>query len=242
MMSKKLRKESTLKKKIKELKQTSKGKAILKLIWWSIFFFVLFVFCIIATFFSNPTINVDYPCDDENTQNNLTDNKENIIDEETQKIKLLEDLASSNYDYEYEININGAKYLFNGSINGDINTGYKETSNGIIKYYIDKTGVYQQTTNDKILINDLYENINIEYLNLNNLVNKVKNLKFNVPEIIDFYYPTYFAVDDLNTYYISYAYTLDQKDNYVTIIRIEAKDESYRYTFQFDNVEVVNEN
>ena len=46
------KKESELKQKIKELKKTNKGKAILRLIKWCIFFVILFIFLAIASLMS----------------------------------------------------------------------------------------------------------------------------------------------------------------------------------------------
>ena len=60
MKEKKIKKESALKKKIKELKKTSRGKAILRLIKWCIFFLVLFIFLAIASL-TQPKNNIHKP-------------------------------------------------------------------------------------------------------------------------------------------------------------------------------------
>ena len=44
------KKENNLKTKFNEMKKTPKGKAILKLIGWLIFFIIVLVFCLIASF------------------------------------------------------------------------------------------------------------------------------------------------------------------------------------------------
>ena len=160
-MGKKVNKESFLKNKIKEMKKTAKGKAILKLIGWVIFFVLLLILCLIASLISPATKTAPLPSIDNeiNTQEQF-DGKEHIR-------KLQYSLLMGNYDYNFDININNEKYLFEGNNTNNVNKGYKTTSLGIIKYYIDNTGIYREFNDVKTPIDNLYEGINANYLDLN---------------------------------------------------------------------------
>ena len=45
--------------------------------------------------------------------------------------------SEGNYNYTYNITIGDSKYIFDGSIVNNVNSGYKESNMGIIKYYLD---------------------------------------------------------------------------------------------------------
>ena len=66
---------------------------------------------------------------------------------------------------------NNEKYIYEGTKNNNIDTGYKTTVSGIEKYYIDETGTYKYTGIEKILIGNLYENINSTYINVPGILN-----------------------------------------------------------------------
>ena len=238
-MAKKVKEESALKKKIKEMKKTPKGKAILKLIGWGIFFFLLFIFCLIASLFS-PKENLK-----EKEENN---NATQVTPEEALKDKkeIIEDiknnLLKSNYDYKYEITFNEEKYTYEGAKTKLYETGYKTNNTGIIKYYIDETGTYREFNEEKTLINDLYQNINTNYLDLNYLFNI---LNFNNLSdancsclngectCVAFSYKDHF-----NEYYIAYYNT---KDIFSPIYSIVITSTSYKYNLTYKNVGGLNE-
>lgn len=229
----KTEKESTLKKKIKEMKKTPKGVAILKLIGWGIFFFVIFVFCMIASLINPPkkieNEKIDNPPTNQEEQNT-------VIDKEQEYIRLLENLKTSNYDYEYKITINEETYIFNGSKENNIEKGYKESSIGIIKYYIDETGIYEELTTNKTPITNLYENISVSYLNLDYIISNLKDKVFINIETADFSYPTYYVKDEKNIYYISYKNTIGEENNQVEGITIKSLDNTYTYELTYKNV------
>ena len=137
------KKESALKQKIKELKKTNKGKAILRLIKWCVFFVILFIFLAIASLMSPKNNSIKKP------NNEINKPQEEIPkdnwNEETLTIETIneyQEKLNNDYDYKYEISINKEKYIFSGTKTNNINKGYKESSTGIIKYSIDSTGTY----------------------------------------------------------------------------------------------------
>lgn len=232
MTKEKVKKESNFKKKINEMKKTPKGRAILKLIGWAIFFVALLAFCLISSLIA-PTTTNDTPEDKEQEPAPVVD--DNIINEQEIIKNLQTNLLNSNYDYIYEISINDETYTFEGNKINDIDSGYKTTSSGIIKYYIDSTGIYSEFNNEKTLIDNLYENINVNYLDLNYLFNTVNALEMT-EDNCDCVYPVYVYKDDINTYKISLKEFLNSENN--NISSIEVSSNNYNYNLTFRNIEV----
>lgn len=222
------KKESELKQKIKELKKTNKGKAILRLIKWCIFFVILFIFLAIASLMSPKNNSIKKP------NNEINKPQEEIPkdnwNEETLTIETIneyQEKLNNDYDYKYEISINKEKYIFSGTKTNNINKGYKESSTGIIKYSIDSTGTYMETTTEKTLINNLYEGIEENYLNPIYILNIIKELEITRDRECDCIEPVYKANDSKNIYRIT---TSNQN---ITGINITALDFSYIYNLDF---------
>ena len=225
------KKESALKQKIKELKKTNKGKAILRLIKWCIFFVILFIFLAIASLMSPKNTSI------KKTNNEINKPQEEIPkdnwNEETLTIETIneyQEKLNNDYDYKYEISINKEKYIFSGTKTNNINKGYKESNTGIIKYSIDSTGTYMETTTEKILINNLYEGIEENYLNPIYILNIIKELEITRDKECDCIEPVYKANDSKNIYRIT---TSNQN---ITGIDITALDFSYIYNLDFKNI------
>ena len=222
------KKESALKQKIKELKKTNKGKAILRLIKWCIFFVILFIFLAIASLMSPKNTSIKKP------NNEINKPQEEIPkdnwNEETLTIETIneyQEKLNNDYDYKYEISINKEKYIFSGTKTNNINKGYKESNTGIIKYSIDSTGTYMETTTEKILINNLYEGIEENYLNPIYVLNIIKELEITRDKECDCIEPVYKSNDSKNIYRIT---TSNQN---ITGIDITALDFSYIYNLDF---------
>lgn len=222
------KKESALKQKIKELKKTNKGKAILRLIKWCVFFVILFIFLAIASLMSPKNNSIKKP------NNEINKPQEEIPkdnwNEETLTIETIneyQEKLNNDYDYKYEISINKEKYIFSGTKTNNINKGYKESNTGIIKYSIDSTGTYMETTTEKTLINNLYEGIEENYLNPIYILNIIKELEITRDRECDCIEPVYKANDSKNIYRIT---TSNQN---ITGIDITALDFSYIYNLDF---------
>lgn len=234
MKEKKIKKESALKRKIKELKKTSRGKAILRLIKWCIFFLCLFIFLAVAATIA-PKNNLNKPNlnnetkepDNELPQENINWNEEALTIETINKYQ---NHLSNIYDYNYEITINSEKYIYSGTKTKTDNKGYKESKNGIIKYYLDNTGTYMETTTEKILIDNLYEGLEGNYLNPIYVLNIIKELAITRDRECDCIEPVYKTNDDKNMYRLSIS------NNDIKGITIIALDFSYSYVLNFDNI------
>ncbi|MEG1149836.1 MAG: hypothetical protein RSE17_00930, partial [Bacilli bacterium] len=139
--------------------KTVRGKAVIKLIVWSIFFLLLFI---VLSFMGSKGKN---------------DDKNNLVIGYNEKI---DRLLKNNYEYEYKITINGNNINFNGKKDGKNEQGYKETKEGIIKYLVMDSVIYNITANKKEPINNLYENINTEYLNFSVLFKNLFSIKYEI--------------------------------------------------------------
>lgn len=171
---------SAFKKKIKEMKQNSKGKAILRLIKWGIFFLFIMIFCFISSI-----VTKNRPLEKDNIKAPVIDNPTKKEDNETKNLNYyLTKLNNSNISYTYKIKINNESYTFKGTKKDTIEEGYKESSSGIIKYYILDDKTYQDVLGEHILISNLYENLEEEYLNFNKLINHLLTLSFTKTDTI----------------------------------------------------------
>lgn len=227
------KKESAFKLKIKELKKTSKGKAILRLIKWCIFFIILFIILAIASSMAPKNNNIQKPNNNEIKEPQYDYQKDNW-NEETLTIETINEYQAklnNNYDYKYEVNINKEKYVFSGTKSTLINSGYKESSAGIIKYVIDNTGTYLETTTEKIPINNLYEGLEENYLNPIHILNIVKNIEITRDRESDCIEPVYKANDNKNIYRIK------TENKEIIGLTITALDFSYIYNLDFKNID-----
>jgi hypothetical protein len=234
MKEKKIKKESALKKKIKELKKTSRGKAILRLIKWCIFFLVLFIFLAIASL-TQPKNNIHKPNLNEPEKPSNVPSKEETDNwnNETLTIETInrfQNYLSNKYDYKYEVTIKSEKYIYSGTKTKIENSGYKESSTGIIKYSIDNTGTYMETTTDKVMIDNLYEGLEESYLDPIYILNILKVLQISRDLECDCIEPVYKANDSKNIYKI-----ITSNKNIIGI-NITALDFSYIYNLDFENI------
>lgn len=221
-----MKEKNKLKKKIKELKSTSRGQAIWRLIKWAIFFFALFIFLIISSLITA------------NRQTKIPSIPDPPIKEETPvppKIKTLKELANtllkSTYDYKYEINVNDELYIYNGHKDLTKEVGYKETSSGIIKYYKDETGTYQMLPNENIPLENLYENINSDYIDVEKILIISDKLEFTLNKTISSKTQIYESKDTIN----NYQYETDNTN----LLMIKIFNDNYSYNLVFSNHEEV---
>lgn len=216
--------ESALKKKIKEMKKTSKGNAILKLIGWVIFFIGLFIFCVIASLITKnrPLENkpiTEAPKPEVKEPINDTPSESNTFND------LIKNLKNSNYTYNYEITSNGIKYVFKGTRKDNTEDGYKESSNGIVKYHIENGYIYEELMDNRVLIDTLYENLESKFLNISSLVETLDELNIEISAE-----DTYKATDEKNNYIISIS------NNFIENIVITSS--SYEYNLNFTKLGV----
>ena len=149
------------KKEKNEFWKTPRGKAIIKLGAWAVFFALIFIV-------TSCTGNL----------------KDDLKDEPVYQYVLFDDMASNllknNYEFEYHITNNDKKYIYSGKCDGSITFGTKETDEGIIKYQI-IDGVISKVLMDKTEpLDNLYEDLNIDYIDINKLFESLKDIKYHI--------------------------------------------------------------
>lgn len=232
-MKKKEKKKSKLKMWKDKMKATPRGKAILKLIYWVIFFALLFIFILLTS-----SIKVNKK-EIENNNINIDSLEENNLDENITVPKTIkdmeQDLINKSFKYTYDIRILDNSYLFEGTKYMTYEVGYKNyTYNGnfeVIKYYIDDSGIYKINGKEKVLINDFYQGINAEFLDLNNLFAKINNLGLKLDEG-NYGYPVYNTTDG----YYTYTLNISKDGVSITDLSIVSIDGSISYLFTFSNI------
>ena len=93
---------------------------------------------------------------------------------------MLEEIKQNNYKYKYSIKINDLNYILEGSKNGLIEEGLLESNNNIFKYYIDSNGIYKVNLDQKEKIDKLDNNIDDNIININNLLEMIKDIDYKV--------------------------------------------------------------
>lgn len=145
--------------------QTEKGKAAIKLGLWGIFIIILIIFVLFSRK-DETDINT------ENTnQTPIEDNNSDFLSYEDMQSHLL----NNNYEYVFTINTLNGKYVYSGVKSGDKEIGFKEDQNEIIKYYIDSTGTYRVYIDRVETIDNLYQNIDNSYLDMEVLFENLNN-------------------------------------------------------------------
>ena len=158
--------------------QTDRGKALIKLLLWMVFIIILIVLAIVSERNGNSEIlDVDKP------ENNATDtpSEPEIIEYEAYNT-MITNLLANNYEYEYLITTATDSIILTGFKNPDKEIGFKETSSGITKYFIDSTGTYELNMNTSSIIDNLYSEFDSSYLNLELLFNNLNEYLYNTEE------------------------------------------------------------
>ena len=225
-----------------KMKETPKGRAYLKLIYWAIFFAVLFIFLGIASMMGG-NANIT---NNNNTEENPIDNtnEDQEVESTSRTIEEMEEeLLESTYEYTYDIRIGeDMTYLFDGTKYDTYEEGYKNfataNSTGVMRYVIDDTGIYQIVGNERILIDNFYEGLDANLLNLEYLFNTMNNLGLTEDSLVDATYPVYYATDSIYRYQMS----LNEESMHITNITITSLDESSSYDLSFSRIgEISNE-
>lgn len=158
--------------------QTDRGKALIKLLLWMVFIVILIVLAIVSERNGNSEIlDVDKP------ENNATDTPSEPENVEYEAYNtMITNLLANNYEYEYLITTATDSIILTGFKNPDKEIGFKETSSGITKYFIDSTGTYELNMNTYSIIDNLYSEFDSSYLNLELLFNNLSEYLYNTEE------------------------------------------------------------
>ncbi len=85
-------------------------------------------------------------------------------------------LKENNYQYEHIVVFtDGTKTIFKGAFVNNENEGTKETIEKTTKYFIDDSGVYETVLGEKIIVDNLYENIDNNLLDIKYVLDIIKD-------------------------------------------------------------------
>lgn len=190
-----------------KLWENKRYHALICLGLWLIFF--LFVFLIVVIPYNNTLKNLP--------KNNETENVTTFMD-------MKEKLLNSDYDYKYVVNTSLGKTVFTGNKTKEKDTGYKENSEGLIKYEINNEGIFQINMDEKVPLENLYLDLNEDYLNIQKIYDLTKDLIENVNE------------DENEISYENGNIEIIFKINEQNILSINIKDNNDDYLLEFDNI------
>lgn len=142
--------------KLKQIWNDKRGKAFLKLCGW--FCFLLFIALFVSIIGKKPE-------------------KESIIPNETSKSEwkelyiMFDDFLNNNYRYEYRITELESKEMitYSGEKQNDMDTGFRESKIGIIKYKIKDEITYQILMDQEEIIEHLYQEEDLYYIDMNHI-------------------------------------------------------------------------
>lgn len=196
----------------KEIFKKEEMKSGIKLAFWVLFIVIVLVFLSTG----------DTSEEDSTTDNTTSDITSDTISYEDRWENLLEE----NYKYKYIIKTDSNTYIYEGYKCLKEEYGYKESSDGIIKYYVDESGTYSLVMGQEEVLDNLYEEDYFLYLDLSYLYDEIKDYSYLTEENDDITTLTYTLSDKK----ITIIYDTDN----ITNINIESGVDSY--TLEFTNI------
>ena len=197
-----------------KLWDNKKTHALICLGIWIIFF--LFVYIIVVLPYYDNNDNSMNRVD--NSIDNVT--TENVITFEGMKNKLL----NGEYDYKYTINTSLGKTIYTGSKTQEKDLGYKENSEGLVKYEINNDGIFKINMDEKIPIEDLYIGLNENFFDIQKIYELTTNLTENIDE------------EKNEISYENENMKIVFKINEQSILSINIKDNDDDYLLEFSNI------
>ncbi len=147
--------------------------ALICLILWALF--IAFVLLILGSFEKDTKI----PSND-----NKVNEEEKIITFDEMKEKLLH----NKFEYKYSLYVNSKNILYYGVKNGLNDSGYKEENDKIIRYVIENEKEYQLIMNTKVEVNNLYEDIDKNFIDLNFVFSLLDSMNKEIDEVTESLY------------------------------------------------------
>ena len=100
--------------------------------------------------------------------------------EEIKEVTLNEKLnkLTDNYKYNYEITIGDITYIYNGSKMGLKESGYLQINDNYLYYYKDNNYTYEVKNGGLFQIDNLYSNIDKNYIDIEYIKNLIKDKEY----------------------------------------------------------------
>lgn len=192
---------------------TTQGKAAIKFTAWMIFIIILIVVFAVKE------------RKEDNSANNTEIKNEEVISFEKYET-MQENLLNGCFNYEYKVIEENLVALYTGEKLNDIETGYRETKEGIIKYLKEKDTTYKVVLNEKEELQNLYDEADESFLNINVIFENLKEYLYNITK-------------NESTREINYnkdGYKVVVKTDLKNITNITIENENKTYELQFTNV------
>ena len=208
--------------KFMELWHNKKTHAAIVLGLWMIFLLIVIIISFVG---GNATKNNTST----NNNNNVTPNIEEKVEFRDYEL-MQKDLLKSNYSYEYVISNADEKVIYKGEKTGVLETGYRETSEETIKYYIDENGLYKVQVDELYAFDKLYENVIEDLIDPNYIFEIINDQSYLTEE-----------VENTRTY--TYKYSLEEVDyevivktNNLDILQINIKFADKLYELKYNDI------
>lgn len=203
--------------KIKALKKTEKGKALLKLLMYMFFLVIVIIILIIGN--RTPM-----------KKNDSIDSRESQYMEVTPStltyFEKQEKLYKQAYEFTYEITTADKKITFIGKHEPDKIEGIKETEDELIRYSIEEGKIYRLKLSSKEEYENLYEGLDEELFSLKDLFTKLNSIEMKVDLEENFKKYNY-------TEYNGYDITVTTNELEITNIYIIKDNTTYDFDFEY---------
>ncbi|MCH5166273.1 MAG: hypothetical protein J1F35_00135 [Erysipelotrichales bacterium] len=146
-------------------KENPAFRALVKLLLYFIFFAVIIS---VVAFNDIPS--------ESNLKDTTKNPAEEVVEPKNYKDMLNETVLNNNF-FKYEININGEIKILEYTILNNNFNGTLETSNGVTKFEFKDNNFYEIRFNEEIQNNELFNGLNLEYINIYSLISLVSNSK-----------------------------------------------------------------
>ena len=212
---------------IDELKKTDRGKAILKLSGYMVFFVAVLAIIGISNVIggNNDTLNLD------NTSSNSsesTSSDDKTVSAEVKSLTYLEKqekIYNGSYDFIFKIT-GETEVNYSGSFSNDVVEGYKESKISTLKYRIENGVTYEINLDEKKEITDLYAGLDASLFDFKTMFDKLNSKSTSIDRSTEYKTYTYENVD-------GYKYVVTMNDTEITKINISNESLNYEMIFTY---------
>lgn len=206
-----------MKEKYEKLKETEKGRTLIKFSGYMIFLFLVILMIII----SGATKGTESINNTDNSSENSHQSEE--VEKEITYLDMQKALYEGDYEFSYKIS-GELEINYIGEKKGEIISGYKETKDNLVKYQIEDDKIYKIVLKEKTEYEDLYLGLDAKLFDFKNIFETLnpKNAIIEKTEKDKSY--IYENIDN-------YKYIIKLNDKEITNIIIETKDLNYNFEF-----------
>lgn len=208
-----------MKEKIEKLKETERGKAILKLIGYAVFIVFVLIFIAISGAIGG---NNDRVIADE-SEESIESTAESTEVKERTYLEKQEKLINGPYEFVYKIT-GETEVQYSGKYENGVTEGFKETTSETVKYKIENGTVYSVKLDKQTEYKDLYLGIDADLFDFTKIFDKLNGSSTVIDKSSEIKKYTYKEINGYN-----YVISLDEEK----IVGITVDNETLKYEFTF---------